>query len=233
MRNFSLRLPVIAIITLLTGLIGTFECYSQRHYSSQVSLGVKAGADLSRIFFNPSVKQLLKPGFEMGLMFRYVEETHFGLIAEANFIQRGWKENFEGEPFNYQRTIDYIQIPLLAHIYFGRRGKFFVNIGPEFGIRLDDVMKANFDPAQASSLPDFPKYHRVSQYDEPVKQKLDYGICAGLGGEFSINPRNSLILETRFYYGLGNLFGASRNDTFNASNSMALEFTVGYWFRLK
>lgn len=222
-----------AIVLILFCIIFSFEGNCQAHYTSQVSFGVKAGADLSRMFFNPSVKQNLKPGIELGAMFRYVEETHFGIIAELNFLQRGWSENFEGAPFTYNRTIDYLQIPLLAHIYFGRRGKFFVNIGPEIGFRLDDVTHANFDVTQASSLPDFPKYHRISQYSEPVKQKVDYGICAGLGGEFSINPRNSLILETRFYYGLANLFSSKRGATFSGSNSMVLEFTLGYWFRIK
>lgn len=217
----------------LGGLLKSTTCLGQTHYAGQISVGGKAGCDLSRIFFNPSVKQNLKPGFECGLMFRYVEERHFGLLAELNFIQRGWEENFEGAPFQYSRTIDYLQIPVMAHIYFGRRGKCFVNVGPQIGVRLDNVVKANFDVSQASKLPDFPKYHRTTQYDEPVKQRVDYGICAGLGGEFGINPRNSIILETRFYYGLCNLFGSGRSNNFSGSNSMALEFTVGYWFRMK
>lgn len=227
-----LRCMAIAAITVVA-VAGSSDIHAQAHYNSRVSLGVKAGADISRMFFNPSVKQDFKPGAMAGLMFRYVEESHFGLIAEANFIQRGWKENFEDAPFEYSRTLDYIQIPVLAHIYFGRRGKFFINVGPEIGVRLSDKANSNFDVLQADKLPDFPKYHSVLQYTEPVTQRVDYGICVGLGGEFSINPRNSLILEARFYYGLGNLFGSSRKDNFNGSNSMALEFTLGYWLRIK
>lgn len=206
---------------------------AQTHYSANIALGVKGGADLSRMFFNPSVKQSLKPGAMAGIMFRYIEENHFGLIAELNFEQRGWKENFEGDPFSYERTLDYLQLPVLAHIYFGRRGRFFANVGPVLAVRISDSYKANFDVDKVAEISDFPQYHRTNQYTEPVKQRVDYGICAGLGGEFNLTRRNSLCLEARFYYGLGNLFGSSRKDVFNASNSMAIEFTLGYWFRVK
>lgn len=206
---------------------------AQSHYNSNVTIGVKAGTDISRLFFNPSVKQGMKPGAMAGFMFRYVEESHFGLIAELNFVQRGWKENFEKEPFRYSRTLNYIMLPVMAHIYFGRRGKFFANVGPEIGLRLSDSYSANFDVNKAPDIEGFNKYHNVKQYTEPIKQRFDYGICAGLGGEFNLNRLNSISAEVRFYYGLGNLLSAARKDYFNASNSMNLEFTLGYWFRIK
>lgn len=223
----------IHICFLFLIMAGIINSYAQTHYNSNVSIGVKGGADLSRMFFNPSVKQGFKPGAMVGVMFRYIEESHFGIVAELNFIQRGWKENFEGEPFSYERTMNYLQLPILAHIYFGRRGRFFANIGPEIGVRLSDSYKADFNVTQAPDITGFPKYHETQQYTEPVKQRVDYGISAGLGGEFSINRRNALNMEVRFYYGLGNLFSSARKDYFNASNSMALEFTLGYWFRIK
>ena len=107
----------------------------QSHYDANMAVGVRAGADISRNFFNPSVKQLMKPGGLAGVTFRYVEENHFGLIAELNFIQRGWQENFEESPYVYKRTINYLQLPVLAHIYFGGRGRFFINAGPLVGLR--------------------------------------------------------------------------------------------------
>ncbi|MDE5552665.1 MAG: PorT family protein, partial [Muribaculaceae bacterium] len=109
------------VLCLMALVFNNSSCLAQTHYTGQISVGAKAGCDLSRMFFNPSVKQNLKPGFECGVMFRYVEERHFGLLVELNFIQRGWEENFEGAPFKYSRTIDYRQIPVVAHIYYGRR----------------------------------------------------------------------------------------------------------------
>lgn len=229
-RLLGLTAPV-ALLAL--GTICT-EASAQTHYSSNVCLGVKGGADMSRVMFSPSVRQGWKPGATAGFMFRYIEENHFGLIAELNFIQRGWKEDFETAPLSYSRTLDYLELPILAHVYFGNRGKFFFNAGPQVGVLLGERTSANFNPAAYSEIPGFPvKNRQNSQLDMPVSNRLDYGISAGLGGEFNLNPRNSLELEARFYFGLGNIMSARRADVFSASNSMTLSLALGYWFRIK
>ncbi len=228
------RLSAVFALLLLV-CVSALPGASQTHYSSNVSFGVKGGADMSRVFFNPSVPQSMAFGGVAGITFRYVEEAHFGLIAELNYTGRGWKESFEDAPqYSYQRNIDYLSLPILAHIYFGRRGRFFFNVGPEFSLRLGESTSANFNPADIPSLPDFPtRYRTLEQMSTPVSQKFDYGITAGLGAEYNINRRNSIALEFRFYYGLGNIFPSARRDTFSASNQMTVAATLGYWFRIK
>lgn len=207
---------------------------AQTHYSSNISVGVKGGVDLSRVMFTPSVKQGFLLGGNVGVTFRYIEENHFGLIAEVNWEQRGWKENFEEYPFEYSRTIDYIQIPFLAHIYFGKRGRFFFNAGPEIGFRIGESTKANFDYNNLSSVTGFPTSLRTTyQYQMAAENKVDFGISAGLGSEFSLNRRNSIYIEGRFYYGLGNVLKSGRTENFRGSNSMSIMASVGYWFRVK
>lgn len=219
---------------MLVLTMGNASSYAQAHYESRVSLGFKAGGGISRVFFNPGVRQIFKSGAVGGLTFRYIEERHFGLIAELLWQQRGWREDFDGKPYEYERTLNYLQLPVMAHIFFGRRGKFFFNAGPEFGLYMGDNVKKNFNPFDVSSLPDFPVKNRTnSQMTMKVTQKIDYGISAGLGGEFSLTPRQSLQLEARFYYGLGNIFPSARADVFSASNQMSLNVTLGYWFRIK
>ena len=66
-----------------------------------------------------------------------------------------------------------------------------------------------------------------------AQNKVDYGISAGIGGEFNVTDKHAISLEARFYYGLGNIFKSRRIDTFNASNSMSVSMTVGYNFRIK
>ena len=220
--------------SLIFGLLGVIACFSQTHYSANICVGGHGGIDVSRVFFTPSVRQGWPVNPTFGAMFRYIEENHFGLIAEVNWLRRGWSENFEGLPFNYRRNLDYIEIPVFAHIYFGRRAKFFVNAGPQVAFRIGESVQANFDPYNTSQIPDFPNINRRNdQMTEKVTQKVDYGIAAGLGCEFNINPKNSLTLEARFYFGLGNIFPSKRQDTFRASNTMYISATVGYWFRIK
>lgn len=206
----------------------------QTHYSSNVAIGGKAGVDFSRVFFNPHVTQNMVPGATVGVMVRYIEENHFGLIGELNFAQRGWAENFEGAPYNYSRTLNFVDLCFLAHIYFGSRVRFFFNAGPQVGYYLGEKVKANFNPEEMQHLPDFPYVNRINyQMLEPTKIKLDYGISASLGAEYNINRRNSISLEGRFYFGLANIFSTKRADNFNASNQMTVAATVGYWFRVK
>lgn len=227
----SLLKRIILSVLFLVAVLGV---NAQTHYQSNVAIGVKGGMDFSRVFFNPSVKQAFQPGFTAGVAVRYIEESHFGLIGELNFAQRGWKENFEEFPYKYSRDLDFIDLCFLAHVFFGRRGRFFFNAGPQVGYYLGEHIKSNFNPEEMSTLPDFPVINRINQQMvEPIKLKVDYGISAGLGGEFNINPKNSICVECRFYFGLANIFSTKRADFFNASNQMTLSATIGYWFRVK
>lgn len=229
-KGFHFKL--ILMLAALLGGVGNI-C-AQTHYSSNIAVGVKGGMDFSEVLFNPHVKQSFQPGVTMGATIRYIEENHFGLIGEVNFAQRGWKENFEDHPFQYSRDLDYIDVCFLAHIFFGGRGRFFFNAGPQVGFYLGEHVKSNFDPYQMNSIPGFPTVNRINQQMvEPTNIKIDYGISAGLGGEYNINRRNSLSVECRFYFGLANIFSTRRADYFNASNQMTLSATVGYWFRVK
>ena len=131
--------------------------------------------------------------------------------------------------------MSYIQIPLLAHIYFGsEKAKFFFNAGPEIGFMIAEKTNSNFDINNFSSLEGFPSENRnTEQFAMPIKHKVDYGISAGIGAEWAINRKNSILIEGRFYYGLNNIFGANKKDIFAASNSIGIMASIGYFFRLK
>lgn len=223
------------LILILIGMVaGISAMKAQSHFDSRVWIGARGGVTLSEVMFKPAVTEKFGLGKTAGLMFRYSEENHFGLIAEVNFVQRGWAENFEELPYSYQRTLDYIEVPVMSHIYFGRRGKFFFNAGPEVACYLGDHIKSNFDIYDTTDLPDFhSKSRRTEQLTMGVSQKLDFGIVAGLGGEFSINPRHSLSVEARLFYGIGNVMPSGRQDTFSTSNQLSIAVTAGYWFRVK
>ena len=122
-----------------------------------VSIGAKGGMSLSRINFQSSVPQKMIGGAVIGATVRYIEENHFGLIAELNFEQRGWHEDFEPmKGYTFKRQFSYIQIPLLTHIYFGsERARFFFNAGPELGVMIGEKTTSNFDYGHASYIEEF------------------------------------------------------------------------------
>lgn len=222
---------MICAVVALTG-------YAQREYSPNFSIGAKGGATLSRMSFAPEVHQKMVQGLTLGITARYHEEKLFGLIGEVNLTQRGWREDFardEAPQFDYSRRLTYVQIPLLTHIYFGpERVKFFFNLGPEIGFMINDKITANFDYEKYGSLDGFPQGYRTNeQLNKPIENKFDYGIAGGAGVEFFINKRNSILLEGRYYFGLGNVYKATKRDFFAASRTSSIEITIGYLFRLR
>lgn len=220
------------ILMMLMAMLSVAPGIGQTHYEAQMSLGVHGGVNLSQVMFSPSIRQKFLSGANAGINFRYTEEKHFGFIIEANFEQRGWAENFDEAPFSYSRTINYVQIPFMSHIYFGRRHKFFINLGPSVSFKTGDSVKSNFDYSNVGSVPDFP-VHTSQQYGYPTKGAVDFGISGGLGGELGITRRHSIYLEARYYFGIANVLPAGRTDHFKSSNPMALSISLGYWFRMK
>lgn len=221
----------ISVISACASLV-CISASAQSHYTSRIYLGAHAGLNLSRVEFTPSVMQSFNPGVNAGINFRYIEEKHFGFIVELNWEQRGWKEDFEELPYNYSRTVNFIQLPFLAHVYFGSRAKFFINAGPSVSLKLGESTKTNIDLSSIGSNPDF-KSRITYQMFQDADLKVDYGIQGGIGGEYSINRNNSIYLDARFYFGLGNMLKSGRADPIRGSNPMTISISAGYWFRMK
>ncbi|MDE6065236.1 MAG: PorT family protein [Duncaniella sp.] len=225
------------LLVALAAVALPFTVKAQREYSPNFSIGARGGVTLSSMAFTPEVHQKSLQGLTMGITARYTEERFFGLIGEVNLMQRGWQEDFardEAPDFQYSRTLTYVQIPLLTHIYFGsRKVKFFFNLGPEVGFMINDKINANFDYMNYASIEGFPQGYRTNeQLKMDIQNKFDYGIAGGAGVEFFINRRNSLLLEGRYYFGLGNIFKATKRDYFASSRSTSIEISLAYLFRV-
>ena len=64
----------------------------------------------------------------------------------------------------------------------------------------------------------------------PVENKFDYGIAVGAGLEFSKKKIGHFLLEGRYYYGLGNIYGNSKSDVFGKSNNSSIIVKMSYLF---
>lgn len=222
-----------ALFLLALTLLGA---RAEVHYKPHISIGGHAGVTLSRVTFSPQVEQRWVQGMCAGVSARYAEEKLVGVVGEVNISQMGWGEFFEiGSPLRYWRHITYATIPVMTHIYFGPpRFKCFFNLGPQIGLVVGESTSANFDYHNPTASEHWPETPRMTeQLVTPVKNKFDYGITAGFGCEFWLRPRHSIYVEGRFYYGLGNIFPATKADTFSASRNMQIAVTLGYNFRLK
>ena len=229
-------------------------------FRKDLAVGVNGGYVMSNVDFVPKVPQGFLGGLTGGVTVRYTCEKYFksicAVVAEVNYAQIGWKEDIldikdnpvplhtdPTQTLRYQRQMNYVQIPLLARLGWGReRSGFqaFFQLGPQFGLFLNDKVEANFDAHD----PDFnpgtyekpnPNYkysgvrasHVVAQDTLAVENKFDYGIAVGLGLEFSNRHVGHFMLEGRYYYGLGNIYGSSKRDYFGRSNfsNIVVKFT--------
>lgn len=231
MKNLLKYFLLLSAI-MLTSIVAQ----AQTHYEANIAIGAKGGITLSKVNFNPSIPQTLAQGIMAGAMFRYIEEKHFGIIAELNLVQRGWKEKFEGTLLSYSREFTYIQLPVMTHIFFGSdKFRGFFNAGPEVALMIGKgKTKSNFDYVNWSTIADqLTTGRETDQFILQPEHKFDYGITAGVGMEFIARNKHSFLLEGRFYYGLNDVFANHSKDAFSSSSTMNIMVTLGYFYRLK
>lgn len=216
-------------------------------YRNDLSIGVNGGYVLSNVGFTPKVNQAFHGGLTGGVSFRYVCEKYFSTIcavqAEVNYSQIGWKENIldlhdapvvnpvTGVPEEYSRAMNYIQIPVFAHLGWGKEDKgfqFFFQAGPQVGFCLGESTNMNFDFDEMNTGDRVNQ--TVAQDTMAVENKFDYGIAAGLGVEYSHPKLGHFQLEARYYYGLGNIYGDSKKDYFGKSNFSNIVVKLTYLF---
>lgn len=239
MRNFIISAILSIVPVAITAQIG--------EHRNDLAIGFNGGLNMSSVSFTPKVSQAKLNGITGGLSVRYVCEKYFStvcsLYGEINYSQMGWKEDIvdvndmpvintaTGLPEEYSRTVNYIQVPLMAHLAWGREQKgfaFFVNLGPQFGIYMSESTKTNFDFSDRNAAD---RVNPVCAQDTmAVENKFDYGIAAGAGIEFSHPKVGHFLLEGRYYYGLGNIYGDSKRDYFGSSNFGTITVKLAYLF---
>ena len=209
------KIVSILIILLLGG-----EIFAQTYDGAELIVGAKGGVTLSAGSFQDANGTSPDQngnyhiwGITGGAVFRYSGEKHLGLQIEANFCQRGWAKDNE-----FSRTLNYVQIPLLTHVFFGKKGfRFFANVGPEIAYLINEKNDSNSEEPFIT---------------EKIKNRFDYGIA--VGGGFEIHTKAGMYqIEGRYEFGLGNVFSSSPADTFRRSANRNILITFGALFNLK
>ena len=251
MKRLSLLLSLLLSLSTLThAQVG--------QYRSEFAAGVNGGYLLSNVGFSPKIPQGLLGGKTAGITLRYTCEKYFNsicaIVAEVNYAQIGWKERIEDQhdqpvmvlgtedvPEAYSRIVDYVQVPVFARLGWGRERsgfQFFFQIGPQVGYYLSEKTEANFDldhpnaqdraSAISMRLVNYPDYKGI--YNMPIEHKLDYGITASFGLEFSNRHLGHFLFDARYYFGLGNIYGNTKRDFFGKSNYSNIGFKLSYLF---
>lgn len=221
------------LILLLWVLIPLMAHAQIGKYRNDWAVGVSGGYTLNKISFNPTIKQKYHEGLTFGLSARYTCEKYFAMLCaiqvELNYTQLGWTENIELCTDTYKRNINYMQVPILAHLGFGKeRGgaKGFLVLGPQIGY----VVSENEERGGNWTLPLQRPNNITEQYDTKVQKKFEYGLTGGLGVDISTKSGHHFILEGRYYYALSDIFNNSKKDTFGRSANGAILAKLSYLF---
>ena len=216
-------------------------------HRNDLAVGISGGYVMSTVGFMPKVPQTQYGGITGGVTLRYTCEKYFNsicaIVGELNYSQVGWKEEIltpDDLPVvnpvtdvaeAYRRHLTYLQVPVFARLGWGRerRGlQFFFQVGPQLGMFLTESTDRNF-PWDAMNRADRTS-PVVAQDTMAVERNVDYGITGALGLELSLPRVGHFLLEGRYYYGLGDIYGNSKRDYFGRSNISSIIVKLTYLF---
>jgi len=206
---------IIILIVAIFLVIGLAQ--AQSAFIPETNLGIKLGGTISKVNFNPGVKQDLYPGFLGGLVFRHISQKSLGIQIEANYYQAGWSEKLDS-PSSYSRRLNYIQLPLMTHVSLGKqKSRFFLNLGPYISVLLSDSEKIDLE-----SESEYQDYYGIE-----IGGTGEFGLCFGLG--FSKNTSIGIFqLEGRANYAMSNIFSNDQETSFTSSGNLSAEVALSY-----
>jgi len=203
---------------------------------AQIDVGLKGGFHVSQVLFEPSTGLNFDflTGIETGMAVKVSANPNVGLQAELNFSQKGWVENFSrgNDPenlINLTRTqtyrYNYLQVPILTHIYVGgKRVKVFMNLGPHFALLMGTDSTSSDDLLED----DIAAY----VYDSGTAVNFEYGVTAGAGISVTIG-KGTFQLEGRLTQGLNNIINRDSENAPTASLNQLFGVSLTYFYRLK
>jgi len=220
------RIKIIAFVAVVIVFDG-LHAQNSDVFNPEWSVGVNGGITLSQIAFNSQIRvpQKYLMQYSGGLTARYISEKNVGIQAELNYSLRGWSEKLDTLHFNkYTRSITYLEIPLLTHIYFnmGKRARVIFNIGPQISFKIGENELEKVITDESAD---------IDYYSVDVQRIFDYGLKGGAGIEFRTGV-GSFIIDGKYYFGLSDIFNNSRGDNFQASGNRVIGVNMTYLFRL-
>ncbi|MFZ2052635.1 MAG: porin family protein [Candidatus Aminicenantales bacterium] len=231
--------------------------------AGQVQVGAHGGLSIPNIRdgdneFSRGYTSRKGPFFGLFAEFRLL--TNFSLRAEVNYASHGGKRDgrqpviidlpglvFPPElmlyaDFDNESILDYLEVPVLAELAWGRKPRFFINAGPYIGL----LVRAKTVTSGSSTLyiddsgtpllipPDFQPLPALS-FDATTDSKKDIndlsaGVAGGIGLAIPAGP-GELILGVRFSLGLTNI--QTDVEAYGKNHTGAVVMTLGYAYTLK
>ena len=218
-------------LTLITLIFCTSLLYGQ---NNKFDIGLEMGPSLKSLRGNDFLdnNNELSFGFSCGLAFQYNFTKLVSIRTNLTFERKGLTNksqatditgNSIGE-LTFHSNFDYLTIPILGRLTFGKKINFFVNAGPYIGylIKQTDLTEA------------FGEFPKTETDNTDNFNRIDFGLTTGLGVVLPINDRLLFTIEIRNNLGFYNISSLPVvNDVTIKTNSTNLLIGISYRFENK
>lgn len=203
-------------------------------FKPEWNVGINAGYNFSSVDFDPRITTKTTGGKTGGISLRYISEKNLGLIGELNFSQQGWTQDFleNSSLYSHSHKLNYVELPVMTHIYFGKKVRFMFNFGPQISFLLSEKEEMNSNLSQLLASGSAGKVlSDTVQYGKMAERKLDYGLVMGTGVELRTKI-GYFVLEGRYYFGLGDIYNSTKSDYFSRSANRVMSAKLTYYMKI-
>ena len=220
MKNRILRASLLSLFGLMLS-IGAFAQESDRVWS----MGPEIGAAFSNHGKDADDSEY-KSGLVAGGFVTYSIRDTYAFTGKVLFNQKGAKS----EDGDVKERLNYIEVPILARVYFNREGTVRPNvfIGPSFGFLTGAQWKVGDNDYENVEDIEGDPFGDVDSYKD-VYNTFDFGASLGLGLSIKVAAEMYFIVDARYTYGFTEVYknadGSSNNQ--NATVTAGLSFGIG------
>jgi len=225
MKNRIFKFSLLSVFGLLLS-IGAFAQESNRVWS--------AGPEIGAAFSNHGMdadESDYKSGLVAGGFVTYSILDRYAFTAKVLFNQKGSK--ISDDDVDTKERLNYIEIPVLARVYFNREGTIRPNVffGPSFGFLTGAQWKIgdeDYENVEDIDIDGVDLFEGIDSYKD-VYNTFDFGLALGLGLSFKVADEMYFIVDARYTYGLNDVYkgtnGSSNNQ--NTTVTAGLSFGIG------
>ncbi len=155
-------------------------------------LGINGGANISDVYFSDTFRPVaIRTSTIYGRHFGFVGKLflapHAGIQMQVSYVEKGYEQVFLNSSGYYSAKMNYLEIPLMANAYFGkRRNEIFVNAGPYFELFLSQ---------KETKIGEETEDEELYPFNPDSDRNMGYGVRASAG------------INRRFVFGLVQLEG--------------------------
>lgn len=178
-------------------IITTSITFSQ----NEINFGVKGGVNFSGFHTGSSIKTNIV-GMHIGGMAEYSISESFALQAEILYSSKGGTVFNNNPALNFDTKLHYLDIPIQGKYYFTEKMSF------DFGTQVGFLVSSDGELESGGEI------------DLAGTKSVDFSVNGG----FSYKFENNLVIQTRYNFGLTEVF-----ENQNYKNSI-ISLTLGYYF---